>query len=108
MALPIAPKPAVAVRTIPMMPQPAQARPLPQQSVTALRVKPYTMIAGAFTRKDNAMITITRLRQAGYDAFLGQSQPLFQVWVNGRPGTDPAKELARIKQYYKDAYLKLK
>ena len=81
--------------------------PVPAKPIQA-KAKAYVIIAGAFTRKDNAMISITRLRQAGYDAYLGQDKPLFQVWVNGKAGTDPAKELARIKQYYKDAYLKTK
>jgi len=78
----------------------------PQQPLQVKALPTYTIVAGTYARKDNAMATMTRLRQGGFDACIGQSQPFFQVWVVVKTGADPTKELARLKKLYKDAYLK--
>jgi len=68
--------------------------------------RPYIIVAGAYSRKDNALSAMARLRQAGFDAYIGQNAPFFQVWVGGKTGSDALKELVKVKKLCKDAYLK--
>ncbi|MFH0764269.1 MAG: SPOR domain-containing protein [Candidatus Omnitrophota bacterium] len=67
---------------------------------------PYIIIAGAYSRKENALSVMARLRQAGFDAYIGKSAPLFQVWIGAKTSADAQRELARVKKLCKDAYLK--
>lgn len=68
--------------------------------------RPYIIIAGAYSRKDNALSAMARLKQAGFDAYIGQNAPLFQVWVGSKTSADAQRGLVRIKKLCKDAYLK--
>ena len=68
--------------------------------------RPYVIVAGTYTRKDNAMATMTRLRQGGLDAYIGQSQPFFQVWIVFKTSAYAVSELNNVRIIYKDAYLK--
>ncbi|MCX5686874.1 MAG: SPOR domain-containing protein [Candidatus Omnitrophica bacterium] len=68
--------------------------------------RPHIIVAGAYSRKDNALSAMARLKQAGFDSYIGQNAPLFQVWVGAKTGSDALKELAKVKKLCKDAYLK--
>lgn len=68
--------------------------------------RPFVIAAGAYSRKENAMAAMTKLRQAGFNAYLGQSQPFFQVWIGYKTADEAQKDLARVKKLCKDAYLK--
>ena len=74
-------------------------------------VKPYTIVAAAFRRKDIAIQELNKLRKGGFDAILVQNDSYFQVRVGAYPDKDSVqsqKALARIRQFYKDAYFKLR
>ena len=68
--------------------------------------RPYTIIVVTFSRKDDALAEAARLKRDGFDAFVYQSDPYFQV----RVGAYSAKEelepaLNRLRRMYKDAYV---
>ena len=89
---------------------PAQVSPALQLSKTVAvaqnPVRPHVIVAGTYARRDNAMAVMTRLKQAGFDAYIGQNQPLFQVWIGSKTNADALKILIRVKKLCKDAYLK--
>ena len=73
--------------------------------------RPYTIVAAAFRRKDIAVQELNKLKRRGLDATLVQSDSYFQVRVGAYPDKDSVgsqKALAVIRQFYKDAYFKLK
>jgi len=71
--------------------------------------KPYTIVTGSFTKKENASGEVSQLRRQGFNAYIGQTYPLYQVYVGAfasKTGADALAELRRIKNVRKDAYLK--
>lgn len=73
--------------------------------------KPYTIVAAVFKRKDTAMHEANKLKNEGFDVTLVQSDSYFQVRVGIYADKDSAqskKALARVRQFYKDAYFKLR
>lgn len=94
-------------------PQPAQVK---TEKVAAPAVpqdfsKPYTIVAAAFRRKDTAIQELNKLKREGFDATVVQSDSYFQVRIGAYPDKDSVlskKALARIRQFYKDAYFKLR
>ena len=112
----------VQAATAPAVPQSAVREPvkvpvaIPAQVVTQKQpvrmpapAKPYTILVATFTRKDNAVQEIEKLKNQGIAATLIQSGSYFQVNVGAYASKADAqgqKDLARIKRLYKDAYLK--
>lgn len=83
----------------------------PSLAISQDKTKPYTIIAVTFTRKDTAAQEANRLRREGFDANVIESYPYFQVTVGAYPDKDSAqskRSLSKIKQFYKDAYFKLR
>ena len=71
--------------------------------------KPYTIVAVTFSGKTTASAAVERLRKDGFDAYLYQSDPYFQVCVGAFSDRAAGQAtLNRIKQRYKDAYFKLR
>ena len=73
--------------------------------------KPYTIVAVTFAKKDSALLEIGRLKKAGYDAFILQSDSYYIACVGTYPDKESAqskKALGRIRERYKDAYFKLR
>ncbi|MFA6142242.1 MAG: SPOR domain-containing protein [Candidatus Omnitrophota bacterium] len=71
--------------------------------------KSYTIVTGSFTKRENAAGEVAQLRRRGFNAYIGQTYPLYQVYVGAfanKTGADALAELKRIKNVRKDAYLK--
>lgn len=69
--------------------------------------RPFTIIAGAFTRKDTALQEAARLTKDGFDAKVFQANLYFQVCVGAYANKKAAQgTLKRIRVRYKDAYIK--
>lgn len=95
----------IAPQQIVMTPVPVNKMPVNVQSYS----KPYTIVTGSFTKKENAVGEINQLRKQGFNAYIGQTYPLYQVYVGAfasKTGADALAELKRIKNVRKDAYLK--
>jgi cell division septation protein DedD len=80
----------------------------PDKGVTAQAPdKPYTIVAAAFTRKDTAAAELGRLKTGGFDGFIVQSDSYFLVCAGAYSTKESAsKTLARVRQRYKDAYIR--
>lgn len=71
--------------------------------------RPYTIVTGSFAKKENASGEVSQLRRQGFNAYIGQTYPLYQVYVGAFAsvtGADALTELKKIKNVRKDAYLK--
>ena len=106
-AIPQLPKAAPQVlKVTPQLPKAA-----PAQTPAAVPAKPYIIVAATFTRRDNALQEIDKLKKQGFAATLVQSDNYFQVCIGAYLNKSDAqgqKDLNRVKHLYKDAYLKLK
>ena len=82
----------------------------PAQTPATNAAKPYTIVAATFTRRDNALQEMDKLKKQGFTAILVQSDSYFQVCIGAYSKSDAQaqKDLSRVKRLYKDAYLKLK
>lgn len=104
----------VAARTLPRPPAiPIHGKLMAKPAPEAVQdfSKPYTIVAAAFRRKDTAMQEFNKLKREGFDVTLVQSDSYFQIRVGTYPDKDSAgskKALARIRQFYKEAYFKLR
>ena len=96
----------VSVKKVAPVAQPPALRVPKTVAAAQDMARPYIIVAGAYSRKDNALSAMARLKQAGFGAYIGKSAPLFQVWVGAKTGSDALKELAKVRKLCKDAYLK--
>ncbi|MBI4974433.1 MAG: SPOR domain-containing protein [Candidatus Omnitrophica bacterium] len=88
-------------------PTPAKAQVIQEKEVN----KPYSIVAVTFAKKDSALLEIARLKRAGYDAFILQSDSYYLACIGTYPDKDSAqskKALGKIRERYKDAYFKLR
>jgi hypothetical protein len=100
--------------------QPAQGRTITQTSIlnTApvpgvkarpAMATPYTIVAATFMRKDTATQEMNRFKSEGLDAFIVQSGNFYRLCVGTFSTRDSAqKTLPRVRQRFKDAFIKLK
>ena len=90
---------------------PVSLPPRPKVLTSAVHAadKPYTIVAATFSRNDTASAAVKALGADGFDAYLYQSDPYFQVCVGAFSDRAAGQAtLNRIKQRYKDAYFKLR
>ena len=79
------------------------------QTAPADKNKPYTIVAGAFTREDTAIKEINRLKAGGLEAFVYYSEPYYLACVGAFANKDSAqKVLGKVRQMHRDAYVRLK
>ena len=108
--VPVKALPPQTIKPIPQATMPVPAKPITVKPVDSSN-KPYTIVAVTFSSKEGASQEVSRLKKEGYDAFLVQSDPYFQVCIGSysdKNGTENQKELKKIKRVYKDAYFRLK
>ena len=73
--------------------------------------KPYTIVAATFRNSQTASQEMARVKKQGLDAYIGTSDAYFQVCVGAYPDKDSVqskKALTKVRQFYKDAYFKLR
>jgi len=97
---------AIRIKTVPI----AKVSPKQQGALTIYRSsKPYTIIAAAFVNKGTAAQEMNRLKKDGFDALIVQSGRFFKICVGAYADKESAQAaLKRVKQRYKDAYIKLR
>lgn len=112
-------------QTLPGKTTPSQIKPVapaqrnvPTQGVTAKvkeaqqfqgLSKPYTIVVAALSKKEGAIKEIGRLKKAGFDAIMVESDPYFLACVGAYPDRDSAKlTLSKLKGTYRDAYVRLR
>jgi len=67
----------------------------------------HTIVAATFTKRESASLEADRLRADKFDAFVIQRDPYFLVCVGAYTSKDSAsKTLPKVRQRYKDAYIK--
>lgn len=82
---------------------------LPAAQNLADKNKPYTIVAAAFSKETYATKEATRLKGSGFDAFVIKRDPYYLACVGSFVNKDGAKTvLNRVKQMYKDAYVRLR
>ena len=106
---PIASGAAVKPAERPKTPVSLPAQPKVLTNAVHAADKPYTIVAATFSGKTTASAAVERLQKDGFDAYLYQSDPYFQVCVGVFSDRAAGQAtLNRIKQRYKDAYFKLR
>ena len=97
--------PAPAALPVPVKTTAVKAPPPPAQDAA----KPFTIIAVTLTRKDTAAAEAGRLKREGFAPFVYQSGSYYQVCVGAYANKAGALiPLKKVRQIYKDAYLKLR
>lgn len=96
---------AIKIKTVPI----AKVAPMQQAAAADKTARPYTIVAATFANKGTAAQEMTRLKKDGFDAMLVQSGRYFRLCIGAYPDKESAQgSLKRVKQRYKDAYIKLK
>ncbi len=71
--------------------------------------KPYMIVTGAFSRQDLALKEVGKLNKAGLEAFVYYGEPYYLACVGSFQNKDGAgKILNKVRQMYKDAYVRLR
>ena len=109
----VAPKPVAAVAAPKARPLQSdsgaapKARPL--QSNSGAAVKPYTIVAATFSKKETAQAAAAFLTKEGVSASVVFSDPYYRVCVGSYAdmyGTQVQRDLAKVKRIYKDAFVR--
>jgi len=93
-----------AAKVVPVAPK---ARPLQYNSGAA--VKPYTIVAATFSKKETAQAAAAFLTKEGSSASVVFSDPYYRVCVGSYTdmyGTQIQRDLAKVKRIYKDALVR--
>jgi len=110
-------QPAISQSTVKMATaNTAQTKaPLTPTSITSKNsaefdnTKPYTVVAGAFSRQDFAAQEVNKLKSSGLEAFVYYAQPYYLACIGSFANKDSAKEvLSRVRQMRRDAYVRLR
>ncbi|MDP3730424.1 MAG: SPOR domain-containing protein [Candidatus Omnitrophota bacterium] len=73
------------------------------------KTKPYTVIAGAFSRQDLALKEVGKLKTVGLEAYIYYGEPYYLACVGSFQSRASAQKiLKRVKQMHKDAYVRLR
>ena len=86
-----------------------KARPL--QSDSGAAVKPYTIVAATFSKKETAQAAAAFLTKEGSSASVVFSDPYYRVCVGSYTdmyGTQIQRDLAKVKRIYKDAFVRVR
>lgn len=102
------------LNTAPIVPAVKSAAPVKQviqdQAKTAVigkASKPFTILAGTFTNRDNAETACAILVRQGLNAVVTYSQFYYRVCVGAYAnGAEAQRDLGRVKGIYKDAMIK--
>ena len=108
---------AAKVQLTTVQPQPAAVKIQPAavkaQSTAAkaqpAAAKPYTVVAAAFSKEAFAIKESSRLKSNGLDPFVYYKEPYYLVCVGSFANKASAqKVLNRVRQMYRDAYVRLR
>lgn len=73
------------------------------------KTQPYTIAAASFSKETYAVKEVNRLKGSGFEAFVLKSDPYYLVCIGSFTNKDSAKmTLNKIRQMYKDAYVRLR
>ena len=76
-------------------------------AITGKASKPFTILAGTFTKRDNAEAACSVLTRQGLNAAVTYGQLYYRVCVGAYTNSAEAqRDLARVRNIYKDAVLK--
>ncbi len=103
-------KTTAQVKVVPQ-PMPIKAQAIQTETKIPEPGKPYTIVAVTFMRKDTAAQEMNHLKKEGFDAFVVQSDSYFLVCIGSyadKESVQSKKSLGKVRQFYKDAYFKLK
>lgn len=73
--------------------------------------KPYTIVAGSFSKRETAQSAVAYLSKEGYRAFSYYNEPYYMVSVGSYadPSSADAKmDLLKVRRIYKDAFIRLR
>ena len=73
--------------------------------------KPFTILAGAFSKLENAQAAAAILTRQGFNAAVTYSAPYYRVCAGSysdKTGAETQNDLAKVRRIYKDAMLKLR
>lgn len=71
--------------------------------------KPYTVVAGTFSKEDFAQKEASRLKAGGIEAFVIFSDPYYLACTGAFPSKESAQAtLNRVRKLHRDAYIRLR
>lgn len=79
------------------------------QNTVVDKAKPYTIVAAAFSKEVFATKEVARLKSNGFEALEYYREPYYLACVGSFANKDSAQKiLSKVKQLYRDAYIRLK
>ncbi len=73
------------------------------------KTMPYTVVAAAFSREEFAIKEVGKLKAAGLEAFIYYGEPYYLACVGSFKNKEAAQKILRkVRQMYRDAYVRLR
>lgn len=87
-----------------------KAGPLQSDSgVAQAAIKPFTIVAATFSKKETAQAAVAFLAKEGFNASITYNDPYYRVCIGAYAdmyGTQVQRDLIKVKRIYKDAFLR--